>query len=72
MAGRGSWLMEAVFWWFFAAPTLAYELGVPTADSDEAAVIIYALQYLFVWWLFDTGRALLGSARPAATPPSRG
>lgn len=63
MSGLDWWLMDVVFWWFFAAPTQAYELGVPTADSDVAVVIVYALQYVFVWWAVDTARAVLWPAR---------
>lgn len=68
MSSLDFWLMDAAFLWFFAVPTLAHELGVPTADSYVAIVIVYMLQYLFAWWAVDKARALLGRTRPVSAP----
>lgn len=65
MSSLDWWLMDVVFWWFFAVPTLAHTQGIPTADSEVAVVLVYGLQYLLVWRAVDTARALRQQTRQA-------
>jgi hypothetical protein len=44
------WLMQLVYWWFFALPTAGYMVGIPTDESLAATSLLYTLQYTLIWW----------------------
>jgi len=46
-------ILIVAHWWFFALPTFAYEIGVPTDAGEGAIMIVYALQYLLTWWAWS-------------------